>query len=101
MAKRLRLAEDERAALAGLAAFPLVYEDDLLDPLRRAVRLGDLQAFLRVTPRPLTTSLAKSVRRSPWELMENPEEVRRALEDAGLGAWADGEPAAAPLGSRG
>jgi LPS sulfotransferase NodH len=86
---RLRFDEAERRALAMLEPFRLVYEDDLVDPYRRALRLGELQDWLGLVPRPLQSDLTPSVRRSPWELMANADAVRAALSNGGYAGLVD------------
>ena len=82
--KRRRWLECERAALEGLPAFPISYEDDLVDPVAREARLRALLGELGLAWAPLSTPLRKSVGRSPWELMANPDAVRTALRRAGI-----------------
>jgi LPS sulfotransferase NodH len=83
---RLDWHEREVEALAGLPSFPISYEDDLSDAARREPRLRALLAELGVPWRQLSSPLRKSVRRPVWELMANPDEVRSALQRAGINA---------------
>ena len=84
--RRLQWQEIERQALNGLAHFSLTYEDDLLVPEIRSERLQALLDWLSIPCAELTTEMVRSVRGSPWELMTNPNEVKSALEDSGLGS---------------
>lgn len=69
----------ERAALAGLDHLELAYERDLERPERQEEAFARIQDFLGVTPEPLRPSLKKAVAKPRDTLIENYDEVQRAL----------------------
>ena len=79
--KSTQFLKEERDVLSGRSFCEVNYERDLLSSEHRDVAMQRIQEFLGVTQHVLKSPLKKSVKRPIADLIENYDEIVRALED--------------------